>query len=103
MAKRPERNCYVRLNLGLMKIRLVSASGLSFSCLQQTHLSSPSLPTGRQAQDGVFRCNLNSYRPGDLVGIPDRIHDVLSLSGVTDEIEVGEMPLEQSVNFLFGF
>ena len=38
------------LNLGLMKIRLVSASG--FFHLQQMHLSSPSLPTGRQAQDG---------------------------------------------------
>jgi hypothetical protein len=48
------------LNLGLMKIRLVSASGLFFFCFQQTHLSSPSLPTGRQAQEGVFRCNLNN-------------------------------------------
>src|SRR5512139_309473 len=30
-----------------------------FFCFQQTHLSSPSLPTGRQAQDGGFRCGLN--------------------------------------------
>ena len=30
-----------------------------FICLWQTHLSSPSLPAGRQAQDGVFRCDLN--------------------------------------------
>ncbi len=31
----------------------------------------------------------NSYRAGHLVCIPDSIHNVLRLSGVTDEIEVG--------------
>jgi hypothetical protein len=31
----------------------------AFFCFQQTHLSSPSLPTGRQAQEGVFRCDFN--------------------------------------------
>jgi hypothetical protein len=30
-----------------------------FFCFQQTHLSSPSLPTGRQAQGGVSRRDLN--------------------------------------------
>jgi hypothetical protein len=52
------------LNLGLMKIRLVSASGLLIFCFQQTHLSSPSLPTGRQAQEGVFRCEFNNLTGG---------------------------------------
>ena len=42
-----------------------------------TPLESPLLSNG-----------VNSYRPGHLVGIPDRIHDILSLSGITDEIEV---------------
>ena len=45
---------------------------------------------------------INSYRPGDFVGIPDRIHDVLSLSGVTDEIEVGQIPMEQTIYPLLG-
>jgi hypothetical protein len=49
MTKGPESNRHVMLNLGLMKIRLVSAFDLLFFCFQQTHLSSPSLPTGRQA------------------------------------------------------
>jgi hypothetical protein len=46
MTKRPEPNRHVTLNLGLMKIRLVSASGLLIFCLQQTHLSSPSAGMG---------------------------------------------------------
>ena len=37
---------------------LVSASGLLIFCFQQTHLSSPSLSTGRQAQEGVSDANL---------------------------------------------
>jgi hypothetical protein len=48
MTKRPELNRHVMLNLGLMKIRLVSASGFLILCFQQTHLSSPS--TGRGFQ-----------------------------------------------------
>jgi hypothetical protein len=32
---------------------------------------------------------INLYRTGDFVGIPDRVHDVLSLPGVTDDIEIG--------------
>jgi hypothetical protein len=58
MTKRPKLNVHIMLNLGLMKIRLVSASDLFFLLLAEA-LSSPSLPTGRQAQDGVFRCGLN--------------------------------------------
>jgi hypothetical protein len=43
MTKRPEPNRNVMLNL---------FQHLVFFYLQQMHLSSPSLPTGRQAQDG---------------------------------------------------
>ncbi len=43
------------LNLGLMKIRLVSASGLPSADTSFI----PSLPTGRQAQDGFFRWDFN--------------------------------------------
>jgi predicted secreted hydrolase len=56
MTKRPESNPYVMLlNLGLMKIRLVSASGLVFFCYQQKHLSSLCLPAGRQGDRGRER------------------------------------------------
>ena len=52
MTKRAETNSHVMLlNLGLMEIRLVSASGLLFFCFQQTHLSSPS--TGQGSQCGL--------------------------------------------------
>jgi hypothetical protein len=45
------------LNLGLMKIRLVSASDLFF--LLSADAPFIPLPTGRQAQEGLFRCDLN--------------------------------------------
>jgi len=67
------------MNLGLMKIRLVSASGLFFFWFEQAHLSFPSLPPapgpdrgrGRQAQDVVFRCNLNKIKNWGLIGRMD--------------------------------
>jgi hypothetical protein len=49
MTKRANPNRHV-LNLGLMKIRLVSASGLLFFCFEQTPLSSPSTGRGFQMQ-----------------------------------------------------
>jgi hypothetical protein len=78
MTKRADPNRHV-LNLVLMKIRLVSASGLLFFSFEQTQLSSPSLPTapgpdpgrGRQAQDVVFRCNLNKIKNWGLIGRMD--------------------------------
>jgi len=56
MTKEEGQSPVAMLNLGLMEIRLVSASDQVFSALADTP-SSPSLPTGRQAQDGVFRCD----------------------------------------------
>lgn len=44
-----------------------------------------------------------SYCAGYLVSIPDRIHNVFSLPGVTDQIEVGKLALEQTVEFLLRF
>jgi len=61
MTERLELNRHTIQNLGLMKIRLVSAS--VFFCLREIHLSSPSLPTGSQAQDAVFMCNPNKFYP----------------------------------------
>jgi hypothetical protein len=37
----------------------------------------------------LFSNGVNSYCTGDFARIPHSIHNVLSLSGVTDEIEVG--------------
>jgi len=46
---------------------------------------------------------ISSYRPGDFVCIPDRVHDVLSFSRVTDEIKAGYVSLKQTINSLFRF
>ena len=60
MTKRPEPNSLVMLlNLVLNLFQYCFSIWLAFFCFQQTHLSSPSLPTGRQAQEGVFRCDFN--------------------------------------------
>jgi len=52
MTKRLEPTRHVMLNLGLMKIRLVSASGLLFSAFSRGTFHP-------RPQDGVFRCDLN--------------------------------------------
>ena len=41
-----------------------------------------------------------SYRPGYFVGVPDRIHDIPRFSGITNEIEAGEMTFEGTVDLL---
>jgi len=60
MTARPEPNHLVMLNLGLMKIRLVSASGMLFSAFGR-HIFHP------RPQDGVFRCAFNKIGGGKVV------------------------------------
>jgi hypothetical protein len=66
MTKKRDPNYPVMLNLGLMEIRLVSASGLLFSAFDRC-IFHP------RPQDGVFRCAFNKgvaygKNPGVSVG-----------------------------------
>jgi hypothetical protein len=55
MTKRPEPKRYVLLNLGLMKIRLVSAYGLLFFCYQPMHCFMPEAVKKRPVSGIAYR------------------------------------------------
>jgi hypothetical protein len=62
MTKKPQLNCHVMLNLGLMKIRLVSASDLYFLLSADARF----IPVHRTGFSDAVLINLPRKSPGNV-------------------------------------